>query len=227
MQGRFPSPFKGSEKELGSAARDLAFLLDRGYPTQAGLKLVGDRYQLKASQRELLLRAVVPRPRAQARRRKKVRALELKGRWVTVDGYNVLATLEHALRGYPMVLARDGFVRDAVKAGPRVKIEHLDRLWPCWARFFKRYRPRFLGLYLDAPVSGSGLLAARLRAFFKKEGLPGEALAIPEAERRVLEGEIVCTADGALLDQAEKVFDLAGFLLRYYLKLPLIRLFKG
>ncbi|WP_168719440.1 DUF434 domain-containing protein [Thermosulfurimonas marina] len=198
------------------AARDLAWLLDRGYPERASLKLVGDRYGLSSRQRALLLRAVVPEPRASFRRKKKVPARALRGRKVTVDGYNVLATLVHGLEGRTLVLARDGFVRDAEGAGRRLRLApRLPEALELLREFFRRYPPAYLGLYLDAPVSGSGELAAHLRkTLLQALALPGEVLALPEAERRVLSGEVVCTADGALLDEAPAVFDLAGHLLR-------------
>jgi len=212
-------------KTFKTAARDLAWLLDRGYPPKASLKLVGDRYRLPAWERALLVRAVVPEPQASWRRKKKVPARKLCGRKVAVDGYNVLATLVHGLRGRPLVLARDGFVRDAEGAGRRLRLD--PQLLPALGllkRFFRKYRPAFLGIYLDAPVSGSGELAAYLReTLLQALTLPGEVLALPEAERRVLSGEIICTADGALLDQASATFDLAGYLLRR--RIPFLRPF--
>ncbi len=203
-------------EEWKAAARDLAYLRDRGYPTQAALKLVGDRFNLPKPLRELLLRAVVPREIALARRRKLISPKEFLGKSVGLDGYNVLGTLVHGLKGYPLVLCRDGVVRDAVKAGSRLKIQpYLDEILPLLYRLFRRFPPSFLGIYLDAPLSGSGELARELRKnLLRSLNLPGEVLAIPDAERRVLLHEVVCTADGPLMDQARLVCDLAGYLLR-------------
>ena len=215
-----------NRETLRLAARDLAYLLDRGYPERASLKLVGDRFGLKGEERELLLRATVPRPKALSRRQKRVRARDLRGVRVSVDGFNVLATLAHALRGAPLVLARDGFVRDGVRAGRNLRLEpEFPFLLDLLNKFFVRFRPGYLGFYLDAPISGSGKLAARLRLWLREQDLPGEALALKDAERRVLSGEVVCTADGPLLDRAERTFDLAGFILRVYLRKPVFKLF--
>ena len=217
-----------TEDILKEAARDLAFLLDRGYPEKAALKLVGDHFGLSRAERELLLRATPPREIALRRRQKKVRAAELSGKRVTMDGYNVLATLSHALSGCPLVLSRDGFVRDAERAYGR--FPHLEtqlpRMETLILRFFRRYPPAFLGIYLDAPVSGSGKLAERLRQrILRPLRIPGEVLAVKEAERLVLSGEVVLTADGALLDRARRVFDLAGHLIRYSLRMAPKRFF--
>ena len=216
-------------EDLRQAARDLAWLLDRGYPEKAALKLVGDRYRLAAGLRELILRATVAREIALARRRKRVRARELVGRVVTVDGFNVLGTLAHALRGCPLIRGRDGFIRDAQKAGGRLRIApELPAIEERLRRFFRTYPPAFLGLYLDAPIPGSGELAARLRqTLLKPLGLPGEILALREAERLALEGEVVCTADGPLIDQAGRVFDLAGHLILRVLKRPVLDPFNS
>ncbi|MBX6422510.1 DUF434 domain-containing protein [Thermosulfurimonas sp. F29] len=214
-------------ERLIRAARDFAWLLDRGYPERAALKLVGDRYDLNTGERELVLRGTVPREVARCRREKRVRPGELVGASVAVDGYNVLATLAHALRRRPLVLARDGFVRDAERAGPRLCLSpELPRLEALLLGFLRRYRPAFLGFYLDAPVSGSGELAARLRrSLLEPLGIPGEVLALRDAETRVLEAAVVCTADGALVDRARRVFDLAGHLIVRTLRHPLLRPF--
>ncbi len=213
---------------LKRAAQDLAWLLDRGYPEKAALKLVGDRYRLTAKLRELLLRATVPRDIALVRRRKRTRARELTGKLVTVDGYNVLVTLAHALRGCPLILSRDGFIRDAERAGGRLRLApELPVIEELLRRFFRAYPPAFLGLYLDAPVSGSGELAARLRrTLLKPLGIQGEFRAVKEAEHLVLKGEVVCTADGPLLDRAAKVFDLAGHLILRVLRRPILKPFS-
>lgn len=214
-------------KALKEAARDLAYLLDRGYPERASLKLIGDHFGLTAEERELLIRAAVPRQKALLRQQKKVRARELRGARVSIDGFNVLATLAHALRGYPLVLARDGFIRDGVRAGKNLRLEpELPSLLGLLEKFFRQFRPAHVGFYFDAPVSGSGKLAARIRLWLKELSLPGEALALRDAERRVLSGEIVCTADGPLVEHADKVFDLAGFIVRRYLRSPFFKLFS-
>jgi hypothetical protein len=43
---------------LLAAARDYRWLLDRGYPQSASLKLVGDRYRLERDERLVLFRGV-------------------------------------------------------------------------------------------------------------------------------------------------------------------------
>jgi len=214
-------------ERLIRAARDFAWLLDRGYPEKAALKLVGDRYGLSAGLRELILRATVPKGKALSRRRKRLHPRDLVARRVAVDGYNVLATLVHALRDRPLVLSRDGFVRDGERAGRELRLlpelEEAERLI---LMFFRRYRPSFLAFYLDAPVSGSGDLAVRLRrTVLEPLRIPGEACALKDAERRVLEAEVVCTADGPLLDRAAGAFDLAGHLIRRVLRIPMWRPF--
>jgi hypothetical protein len=55
---------------LLQAAKDFRYLLDRGYPRQASLALVGNHYELDRAARQLLHRGVFAGEVAQARKKK-------------------------------------------------------------------------------------------------------------------------------------------------------------
>ena len=103
---------------IKEAAADFRYLLSRGYARAASLSLVGNRYRLDHTARQLLHRGVFA-PEVAAARRAKLRLLrDLAGQPLGLDGHNVLITLECAIRKLPLVAADDGFIRDVGQVSP-------------------------------------------------------------------------------------------------------------
>ena len=131
--------------QLRLAAQDFRYLLARGYPRQAALTLVGNRYQLTGAARQILHRGVFD-PEVAAQRRLKLRPVgDLSGRPLALDGHNVVITLESALRGIPVTAADDGFIRDIGQ------ISHTFRPSSLTEQALK-----LLGGYLAGTGSGAG-----------------------------------------------------------------------
>ena len=216
-------------EEFWEAAEDLRLLLNRGYPKDASLQLVGNRYNLDRDGRNLLRRGVFPLPRAEERGAKRVSVQDLKGRGLAIDGHNCIITLESALKNKPLLLADDGFIRDiaGVSAGYREAKETQEALGLIMD-FLKVAEPEEVRFLLDAPISGSGKLAARIRGMMQEKGIQGDASAVkvPEHIMAAYEG-IIASSDTAVIDQAERVFDLAGYLIREKVGTPYIDIKKS
>ena len=203
-------------EELWEASEDLRLLLNRGYPKDASLQLVGNRYNLDSDARHLLRRGVFPHDLAEERSAKQVSVKRLKGAGLAVDGHNCLITLESALKNKPLLLADDDFIRDisGVSGGYRQSKETKEALALIMDLLVKT-GPREVLFLLDAPISGSGELATRIRKIMEEHGIAGDAsaLKVPEHILAGYEG-IIASSDTAVIDQAEQVFDLAGYLIR-------------
>ena len=201
---------------LPEAAADFRYLLARGYPRQAALTLVGNRYHLDETGRRLLHRGVFA-PAVAAARRAKLRLLQdLPGRSLALDGHNVLITLECALRKLPLVAADDGFIRDVGEISRAFKVsDATDRVLTLVADYLAEQRAGPLEVFYDAPLSLSGELARRTREIFAARGLEARAAAVPVPER-MLSGfpGAIATSDTALIDAHETVVDLAGEIIR-------------
>ena len=201
---------------LHEAAADLRYLLARGYPRGASLTLVGNRYHLDHTARQLLHRGVFSPAEAAARRAKLRRFADLAGRPLGVDGHNVLITLECALRGLPLVAADDGFVRDVGQVSRAFRpSDETDRVLNLLADYLSRHRLGHLHVFFDAPLSFSGDLARRTLELWGACGLKVEAAAapVPEKELAAFPGPI-CTSDTGLIDAHSEVVDLAGEIIR-------------
>jgi len=198
------------------AIEDYRFLRNRGYPTKAALKLVGDRYRLNRMERNCLFRGVVS-DRHCARRLPKIRsAAEIHGQSLGIDWYNVLITVESYLKGAPVFLSDDGVLRDSAgihgsyrpgKVTPQVVDSILQIL--------EELRPAKIELFLDAPISHSGEMASTLRR--KLETLPVQTsvTTAPTADYALKNYPgIAATSDSNIMDgQVENIFDLSRHVL--------------
>ncbi|MFP3868439.1 MAG: DUF434 domain-containing protein [Desulfobacteraceae bacterium] len=203
-------------EQLQEAAVDFRYLLSRGYPRQASLNLVGNRYHQNHTARQLLHRGVFD-PATAARRRAKLATLAALGAGsVGLDGHNVLITLECGLRGLPLVAADDGFIRDVGEiSGSYRPSKTTDHALHLLARYLRQHHYRPVRVWYDAPISRSGELAARTRQLLRDYGLAGEAQAVAVPEKYLTAEAIpVGTSDTALIDQAAVVIDIAGEILR-------------
>jgi hypothetical protein len=201
---------------LQEAAADFRLLLGRGYPRRAALELVGNRYNLERTARQLLHRGVFAPAAAAARRAKLRRLADLPGQTLAVDGHNVLITLECAARKLPLVAADDGWIRDVGEISRAFKVSAAtDRVLNLLADYLAGQPVGPLQVFYDAPLSLSGELARRTRKILGARGLAVQAEAVPVPERRLAAflGPIA-TSDTALIDAHEPVVDLAGEIIR-------------
>ena len=200
---------------LALAAGELRFLLERGYPRERSLRLVGDCRALSASEREVLRRGVVS-PQVAARRRARLRGLEdLSGQPVGLDGHNVLITLESALAGRILVRADDGVIRDIARAARGFRLsEATGQAVELVLSVLADRGAAEAHFFLDEPVSFSGRLAAIIRDGLAGRGLAGtaEAVPVPERQLKAFEG-LVASSDGELIEACARPLDLAGLIL--------------
>jgi len=211
---------------IHEASTDFRFLLARGYPRQAALGLVGNRYGLDEISRRLLHRGVFAPEVAAARRAKLRRLSDLPGRPLGLDGHNVLITLECAARHLPLVAADDGFIRDVGEVSRAFRVSPAtDRVLALMADYLADQAVGPVEVFYDAPLSRSGELAGRTREVFASRGLDVRAAAVPVPERR-LSGfpGAIATSDTALIDAHPTVLDLAGEIIRRHREWPVIDL---
>ncbi len=200
---------------LRALAKDLRYLLDRGYHKGPALNFLANRWQLTSLEREILTRAIFAKEEAIRRKKKRGLIKDLKGRSLVVDGHNVLITIESALRGLPVFWGDDGFVRDASRLSRKFKktvqtIEALKALGKALAKLPLAQ----VVIYFDAPLSRSGELAAQAREILKTQRFTLEVYTVPSADLCLRKAPLIATSDSALIDQASKVFDLGAYTLK-------------
>src|SRR5439155_9533497 len=82
----------GRLPELRAATTELSWLLTRGFPPAASLKLVGDRHRLAQRQRAAVSRVACSDQHRARRSSSRVRLEGLQGERLLIDGFNLLIT---------------------------------------------------------------------------------------------------------------------------------------
>lgn len=210
----------GQLPALRAAAADLRYLRDRGYSLDAALKLVGDRHQLRDRQRVAISRATSESAGVTARAARRVAEGAPPPPVLAVDAFNVLITVETALHGGVLVTTVDGGLKDL--AGIHGTYRASAATDAALARVASRLGARGWGavparLLIDAPVSNSGRLAARVRAHAAAHALPwsAEVVADPDEDLAVAPRDhVVATGDACVLDRCGAWIDLGAEVVR-------------
>lgn len=197
---------------LAAAASDLCWLLSRGYPKKASLKLVGDRWSLRQRQRMALQRCAAGDEERRRRAASRMSPPAVAGEPLLIDGYNVLLTVEVALGGGVVLRARDGTLRDmASMSGHYRRVRQTRPALEAIGRFLGAVGVSGATWYLDRPVSNSGRLRAMMVELAAERGWPWEVDLVASPDRVLIEAReaIVATADSAVLDRCGRWLDLA------------------
>ena len=194
----------GAQELLHTASFEFGFLLDRGYPRESACTFVGNRYQLTERQRLVLLRSTCGSLKAKERLAKLHLLGDTAYEDVCLDGFNVLIPLEAALSGAPIILAEDGSIRD---------LAGISGTWhplPCTYQALDLLlaplgdaHPRSITVFLDAPVSNSGRLAALFREEAQKFCSCSVTVELVRSCDRMLAGKsFVASNDSHVIDAA-------------------------
>ncbi|MCX7027825.1 MAG: DUF434 domain-containing protein [Spirochaetes bacterium] len=204
--------------EFAKAARDYRLLLDRGYPVNACLKLVGDRYRLDTIERMTLFRGILPSEQSA-----KVKARILadpaganqvgEAARVALDGYNIFFTITNYLRGHSLFVSTDGLLRDSGGAHGRVADEgqFLRAISLTTGELAEKVRAS-VTIYLDAPIPFSSRHAEACREKLSAARIDNEVILVPSADPFVaaFEGRWAASADSVVALRAKSpIFDLA------------------
>jgi hypothetical protein len=194
------------------AAGDLAWLLGRHYAPEAALTLVGNRYQLRQRQRQALSRAVAAPAQARARRQRHVMPASLTGARLQIDALNQIITIEAALAGGLLLRGHDGALRDLASIhGTYRAMQETSTTLEAIGHWLAAHGVREAVFLIDAMVSNSGRLASRMRTVAVTHTWPWSVQLVPSADPLLQRAhDIVATSDSAILDKAERWFDLAA-----------------
>lgn len=196
---------------LRSAVADLAWLLERGYATASALKLVGDRHRLRERQRTAVLRATCSDGDRAARLERRRALSGIVGEVVTIDGFNVLTTVEAALAGGVVLRGRDGCHRDmASMHGSYRRVAETEPAARAVAAVLGEAGAAGAIWYLDRPVSNSGRLAACLAEIAAEGALSWQIELVADPDPLLIATDaVVATADSGVLDRCGDWLDLA------------------
>jgi hypothetical protein len=196
---------------LREAVADLSWLLTRGYASVSALKIVGDRYRLDQRQRMAVGRCSCSDQALERRHLSCVELTRISQSEIWLDGYNVLTSVEAALAGGVILVARDGCVRDLASVhGTWRKVQETVPAMELVGRFLAEHGIAQATWYLDRPVSNSGRLKTLLRTTAEKHDWPWAVELVPNPDKILATAEqLVATADSGILDECRQWVNLA------------------
>ena len=144
------------DRDFTAAVSDYQYLLEKGYTSKNILKVVGDRYRLNTIQRSFLYRGMSTKNNASYRKIKLITEKETTGQPLFIDAYNLLITIHSYIKGRPVFIAADGFLRDAGELKGKIsKTGILQRPVDLTIAYLKTLSPASVTFYIDQPVLNS------------------------------------------------------------------------
>ena len=203
--------------KLRQAVVDLCWLLSRGYNLASSLKLVGDRYGLRERQRLAVSRSACSDQDRQRRKEHCVAVEQIRDQPVTVDGFNLIITVEAALSGGPLLVGVDDCIRDLSSVhGSYRSVDETDRAITMIGEAMHRLAPSSVLWLLDRPVSNSGRLAAKLTDLAARNSWPWEVEVVFNPDAAIIASPaIAITSDSSILDRVSRWSDLKSHLLAH------------
>ncbi len=200
---------------LTLAVNDLSWLLGKGYAEKASIKLVGDRYRLKQRQRLAIQRAVCTEIQRLNRQDKALAPQELKDSPLLIDGLNLLITIESALSNGFIFEGQDGCYRDLASVhGTYKRVEETQQAILMIGNTLKALQTGSVTWLLDKPVSNSGRIKAMILELAEAQNWPWEAELVNNPDSILMHAVApVVTSDSMILDQADRWFNLARYLI--------------
>jgi len=187
---------------LHEASKDLKHLLNRGYNKTSALTFVCNHYQLEQKDRHFLARAVFADELVSTISEKRLPIEEIQGKDVTVDGFNVLITVEAVLKN-EAILCDDSVIRDTQGVFGKYKItETTEKALQEIFSLFKEYPPRTVTFYFDRQVSHSGDLCSTVRQHFPCETVNHVDLLLANLNK------ITATSDSILIQKLDYYVDI-------------------
>jgi hypothetical protein len=196
---------------LRGAVADLSWLFSHGYAPVSALKLVGDRWSLTERQRKAVGRSSCSDQARERRRVSQASAETVAGRAITIDGFNVLTTIEAALGGAVVLICRDSTCRDI--AGIHGSYRKVAETLPALYRLSTVLQTLKVGAchwLFDRPVSNSGRIRDVVLEIAAERGVEWSVELVDNPDALLASSsEIVATADSAILDGGPPWLNLA------------------
>lgn len=192
--------------KLNAAARELQFLIDRGYDVKSASMFIGNHHLLSQRQRLALARITSPQDALAVRRAKQ---LLQAPEGLVLDGFNTIITLEVALSGSLLLEGMDGTIRDL--AGLRGTYRVVDKTVQAVRLLLERLEGlgvRHARFYLDQQVSNSGRLRALLLETAEGGRVDVQVELHPAVDGQLAQMERVVTSDAIILDKCGSWYNL-------------------
>ena len=202
-----------AEPRVTAAARIYKNLLDEGFPKDYALRVVADHFLLTNNIRMMLYRSIHSKKRVYEVFRRRVDPSRLAGKTIAIDFYNVVITLETALKGMgPLILGNDLFIRDIRGVHGRVHdISEYLRYFSMIKEFLSRHCVGLVGVFLEKQISKSGALASALRRVADDSY---RIMVVRHVDKELIAYDVVASSDSIVHTKAERILDIPCHILQ-------------
>ena len=200
--------------KLRRAVSELGWLLSRGYNMTSALKLVGDRHGLRERQRLAVSRSSCADEDRVRRKDHLITVEQLRGQDVTVDGFNLIITVEAALSGGPLLVGVDDCIRDLSSVhGSYRSVVETERAIILMGQTLQELAPASVHWFLDRPVSNSGRLAAKIADLATRNQWRWQVEVVFNPDAAIIAAPgVAITSDSSILDQVHRWVDFKSYL---------------
>ncbi len=212
-------------ERLRLAAEEVAWLTGRGYALEAVGNLVAAHHGLSDDHRAALARGTCSEPQYRRRAARELEAEDVARRPLAIDAIDVIATVEAALSGRPVLQTLDGTVRafgvDRAAYAPGGSVEDaIDRVLAA----SKELRPSLLKFIVDERAPGAEELKGKLDARARAQKAKAEIATAPDASKALRKEKQIVTGDADTLDACAAWFNLVGRVVEAIPSAKIIRL---
>ena len=196
---------------LAAALADFSLLLTKGYAQKSTLKLVGDKFSLTQRQRLAVMRSACSDRQLVSRQQRCVLIKNLAAQPITIDGYNVLITVEAAMSGAVIFKGRDGCFRDLASVhGTYRKVTETIPAVQLIGGFLKEISVTKSLWLLDSPVSNSGRLKTLIAELARKSKWNWEIQLLQSPDSELIKTtDVVASSDSVVLNGCKRWVNLA------------------
>ncbi|MCX8186332.1 MAG: DUF434 domain-containing protein [Sulfolobales archaeon] len=197
--------------EVVNALIDYKYLLNRGYNQKPSLDLVTSHYRLSRSERMMLFRCVHSDLDSTDVCSRVIDLSEIPNHRLVIDGFNTLLTITSVIEGDFVYLCDDCFMRDLRSAKIKeFESDSIKRAASTLMNYIKALKPLDVVVVLDKQVSKSGEFRNELSEMLDNV----KVVLASKADITVLmEGGVIASSDFVILKRANKVFDIAGYII--------------
>ena len=200
--------------KLKECMADAVYLVNRGYPINSAIQFTAAHYRCPSRQMLMLTRAICSDKSLAIKKQKELKAKELKGKTLYIDGFNIIITLEILYSGGTLFIGRDSCVRDiAGMRGSYKLIEETDKAIELIAKTTEELEVEKVVFYLDSPISNSGNLKTRIFEHIDSFSCPVEVELMFNPDVQLYDKSVVVTADGIVLENCKSWFNLSQYCL--------------
>ncbi|WP_298547329.1 DUF434 domain-containing protein [uncultured Aquimarina sp.] len=207
------------QKKLQEAAKDMCYLLSRGFAEKSSLQLVGNRYRLNARQQIALRGMSASEQQILLRSERSITPNNLKGKTVAIDGFNLLIILESAMSGAYVFKGLDEYYRDVSGVhGTYKRVRKTEEALLLIGKVLHELGVSAVDWYFDAPVSNSGRLKTMLRELAEQNQFPWSIYLDNNPDTVLAESDhIVISSDAWVLDRAQQNFNMVAYLIEEHI----------